>query len=47
MATDRGRRLAELRRSAASGIHGKTAKDRVNAERAAIEQDLEAEEGDE
>jgi len=34
-----GRFLAELRRSGAAGIHGKTSKDRHNTERKAVERD--------
>lgn len=36
-----GRQLSELRRSGASGIHGKFSPDRANTERVAIEQAVE------
>lgn len=37
----RGRAIAELRRSGAAGIHGKTSPDRRNTERRAIQQSQE------
>lgn len=48
MNNNEGRKIAELRRSGAAGLHVKWDKDRANANRAAIEQELaDAEEGDE
>lgn len=48
MSNNRGREIAELRRSGAAGLHVKWTRDRANSERAAIEQELaDAEEGDE
>lgn len=40
MDNSRGRAIAEQRRSGAAGLHVKWTKDRANAERAAIEQEL-------
>lgn len=39
--SDRGRLLTELRRSGASGYHGKHRKDRLNTKRRAIKQSKE------
>jgi hypothetical protein len=48
MNSSRGREIAELRRSGAAGLHVKWSKDRANANRAAIEQELaDMEDGDE
>lgn len=48
MNNSRGRDIAEQRRSGAAGLHVKWEKDRANAEREAIEQELaDQEDGDE
>jgi hypothetical protein len=48
MNKSRGREIAEQRRSGAAGLHVKWTKDRANADRAAIEQELaDQEDGDE
>ncbi len=47
MDKNRGREIAELRRSGAAGLHVKWTRDRANSERAAIAQELADEEGDE
>lgn len=47
MNSSRGREIAEQRRSGAAGLHVKWTKDRANAEREAIQAELDAEEGDE
>jgi hypothetical protein len=41
-AADRGRRLSELRRSNAAGLHGKRRRDRQNTNRRAIAADYRA-----